>query len=101
MRQGKWRVTPAAAGEAFSPRGPLSPSSADALGGDAGSDTAAGSVKEGGAEWCIVEHELSVLPAVPVPGPIAFLTKRIFVANVRAILVDLEQGIERMLAERG
>ncbi|GIL58294.1 hypothetical protein Vafri_13370 [Volvox africanus] len=44
-------------------------------------------------EWCEVEHQLSVVPSVPVPPPVSFYTRSIFVRQVEGILVDLQRAV--------
>ncbi|KAG2448905.1 hypothetical protein HYH02_006253 [Chlamydomonas schloesseri] len=53
-----------------------------------------------GEQWCEVQHTLSVVPAVPVPAPVAFYTRSIFVKQVEGILLDLQRGLPRWRAER-
>ncbi|GLI66429.1 hypothetical protein VaNZ11_010227 [Volvox africanus] len=46
-----------------------------------------------GEEWCEVEHQLSVVPSVPVPPPVSFYTRSIFVRQVKGVLVDLQRAV--------
>mmetsp|Transcript_9215 Transcript_9215/g.22807 ORF Transcript_9215/g.22807 Transcript_9215/m.22807 type:complete len:253 (-) Transcript_9215:34-792(-) len=50
------------------------------------------------APTCIVEHCLSVKPSLPVPPPISYYTRSIFVKQVDAILQDLEREVRRRQA---
>ncbi|GLC36665.1 hypothetical protein PLESTB_000128000 [Pleodorina starrii] len=47
----------------------------------------------GGTEWCEVEHQLSVVPSVPVPAPVSYYTRSIFVRQVEGILADLQRAV--------
>lgn len=49
--------------------------------------------KTGTEEWCEVEHQLSVVPSVPVPLPLSYYTRSIFVRQVEGILADLQRAI--------
>ncbi|KXZ47578.1 hypothetical protein GPECTOR_34g737 [Gonium pectorale] len=62
---------------------------------------AAGNAEEEEGEWCEVEHVLSVVPSMPMPPPVAYYTRSIFVRQVEGILTDLRRGVEAELAARG
>ncbi|EFJ41841.1 hypothetical protein VOLCADRAFT_107511 [Volvox carteri f. nagariensis] len=47
----------------------------------------------GDQEWCEVEHQLSVVPSVPVPPPVSYYTRSIFVRQVEGILADLQRAV--------
>lgn len=49
----------------------------------------------GDGRSCEVEHQLSVLPGMPVPPVVSYYMRSIFVRQVDRILRDLQAGVAR------
>ncbi len=47
-----------------------------------------------GSGGCLIEHQLSVAPSVPVPPPVSFYTRGIFMRQVERVLLDLKEEAE-------
>lgn len=47
-----------------------------------------------GRVGCLIEHQLSVAPSVPVPPPVSYYTRGIFMRQVERVLLDLKEEAE-------
>jgi len=50
-------------------------------------------------ETCLVEHELSMKPLVPVPPPISYYTKSVLEKEVATVLTDLQMEVQRQMEQ--
>ncbi|KAF5835125.1 hypothetical protein DUNSADRAFT_7844 [Dunaliella salina] len=48
-------------------------------------------------ETCLVEHELSMKPLVPVPPPISYYTKSVLEKEVMTVLTDLQMEVQHQM----